>query len=256
MNKKREGVDINPLEYPLGYFDAQVRFAKKWSELTGEDLIEIALRRTALYRRLFAATAPTDRVPKEWSELFTRLEGDLSPGIISDSLYREYASNPRNLYVPHKKLSAFGYDYDAQSGTVKIHFTNPDRGERPLSEANMPRRREEFRNMLDGVHVRYPDVTNLMSATWLRSTSAYQSFSPPGRGREKSLMSPDMKFTGNSVWGQFMDANGNTNVRVYGGFIDAVASAVDLDELVGAFTYETMLASDPISMYYDFYGIK
>jgi hypothetical protein len=38
------------VEYPLGYFDAQVRFALKWSEISEEPLAQVLQYKTALYR--------------------------------------------------------------------------------------------------------------------------------------------------------------------------------------------------------------
>jgi len=254
MITEKPGTKVNPLEYPVGYFDAQVIFAKKWSELTSKDFVEVALRRTALYRRLFGAVSPQGEVPKEWVRLIQDAEGG-ERGSITESLYGEYSANPANVYLPKKESSAFGYDFDDQTKTVKVHFTNPNRGERPLSEENMPKRREEFRKMLEEVRRIHPSAAKLISATWLRSTDRYQSFSPQDRSGEINLMKRGMKLTGNSVWGQFMDANGNTNWRVYNGFVEAVAVAADLDELVDAFPYKTMLASDPISTYYEHYGV-
>jgi hypothetical protein len=68
-------------------------------------------------------------------------------------------------------------------------------------------------------------------------------------------MSVDMDFGGNSVWGQFLDSNGNVNQRVYDQFFEAVSRADSLDDLLAAFPYKTLKAEDPISKYYDYYGL-
>ncbi|HXB14062.1 MAG TPA: hypothetical protein VNZ45_18875, partial [Bacteroidia bacterium] len=43
---------ISEIEYPYEYFDAQVRFAMKWSEISQEPISKTFLKRTDLYRCL------------------------------------------------------------------------------------------------------------------------------------------------------------------------------------------------------------
>lgn len=79
--------------------------------------------------------------------------------------------------------------------------------------------------------------------------------SPPNISEQQSLMSVDMSFNGDSLWGQFIDRNGNTNTRVYDQFMSAIKEADTLDDLLKAFPFKVLQANDPIATYYEYYGL-
>lgn len=243
-SNNHESHEVNSYTYPRGYFDAQVVFAQKWCELTGEDIAWVLATKTTVARQI---TGDQDL-------LGNLVSGSRDHKSLTDQLYSAYTKRPESMYVDLGG-SSFGYDYHPDTKIVKIHFSNPRRGERPLSEENMIKRREEFRVLLQEVRSKYPEAALLMSATWLRSTASYRSLSPPDIDPERDLMSPEMKLTGNSVWGQFVDASGNLNRRVYDQFVASVRNAQDLDELMSAFPYRTVMAVDPIEKYYKYYGL-
>jgi len=248
--------EINVYNDPRESFDAQVRFAQKWSEITGDDFAATLYSKTPLYTRISEPTPRTEDVPEDWRTLIAGLDKDSDPKEVTDYLYELYKKNPESKYTPPTHDSAIGFDYLPTKQAVKIHFTNPSRGERPLSDENMPQRQAEFRTMLEHIKALYPEAALVISGTWLRSTSHYRNLSPPDVAPERNLMSPDMKMTGNSVWGQFTNASGNINKRVYDQFIAAIEKATTVEELLDAFPYKTMLSEDSIDKYYDFYGIN
>lgn len=246
--------EINPLAYPIEYFDAQVHFAQRWAEISGQDFTEILRTKTAIHRRMTENAITQGQTSDDWANLISGATSDSDPEAITELLYGAYRGNPCNAYVRPTSPSALGFDYIPDTQTVKIHFTNPERGVKPLSDENMVKRRRDFRAVLEEVRTEHPEAALLMSATWLRSTSRYRSLSPPDISEQKSLMSTEMNFGGNSVWGQFIDATGNGNRHIYDQFIQSVAKAVSLDMLVESFPYKTLLAVDPIGTYYEYYG--
>lgn len=254
--KTPERQAINPLEFPREYFDAQVHFAFKWSELTAEDLAETLRTKTALFRRMTGTANSDDEADKMWHTYLSKINPSATPDEVTSLLFDEYGNNPANTYEAKGHQGALGYDYLPDTRTVKIHFTNPRRGEKPLSDENMDKRREEFRALLENVRTEHPEAALLMSATWLRSTRHYRELSPPDIAPAKNLMSHNMKFGGNSVWGQFIDSSGNVNQRVYDQFIERLATVKTLGELIDAFPYKTMQAVDPIDKYFEFYGLN
>jgi hypothetical protein len=239
---------INPYEFPVGYFDAQVRFAKKWSEVTGEGFADVIEAKTAIARRLGG--------PESLHETLSGIDQSADPTSITASLYDRYLEQPDSLHADPEDETAFGYDYHPDTKTVKIHFTNPRRGEKPLSDENMPKREADFRALLEHVRENHPEAALLMSATWLRSTRHYRDLSPPDIDEQRDLMSPDMKLAGNSVWGQFIDASGHTNQRVYDQFVAALETATTKEELIAAFPLKTLMAVDPIDKYFDHYQVE
>ena len=247
---------INPLSYPVEYFDAQVRFAHKWAEISGEDFAETLRTKTALYRRIIGDANIEGGQQEEWEKLISGVTSDSNPAKVTELLYGTFSRSPHSAYVQSDNSDALGYGYDPDTKTVKIHFTNPERGVKPLSDENIEKRRQEFHTLLKNIRTEHPEAALVMSATWLRSTGRYRSLSPPDISDQESLMSPSMNFGGNSVWGQFIDASGNGNKRVYDQFVESVATATSLDMLVGAFPYKALKATDPIDKYYEFYGLR
>lgn len=232
---------INQWEYPLGYFEAQVAFASKWAQIAGIDLGDAIETKTAIPRRLGLNS----------QELREALE---SAENIAQAAFTLYCSDEDNLYKPGSG-SMMGYDYHPDTGVVKIHFTNIRRGEKPFDTAGMRERRKEMRLMLEEIKREHPEALKLMSASWLRSTRSYLSLSPPDVPEPVNIMSKDMKFGGNSLWGQFINFKGHTNDRVYEAFLEALESAETLEDLLDAFPYPVRLSEDDIQGYYDFYGV-
>jgi RimJ/RimL family protein N-acetyltransferase len=245
--------EINQLTHPRGYFDAQVLFAKKWSDITKEDFATILLHKTALYRRIQNKKAP-EETPVVWKNLLAGLDLSTDHIALTNTLYEAYSDQPHSRYDQPHEPHAFGYDY-LPGNKVKIHFKNPVRGESPFSVPNLPKREIEFKQMLENIAHDHPEAGLLTSASWIRSTKSYQSLFPPNRASEVSLMAPDMDFEGDSVWGQFIDKYGQTNTRIYDTFIDNLAEVKTIRELIEAFPYKLMRAEDPIALYYAFYGV-
>lgn len=248
--------ELNPLGYPIGYFDPQVRFAQKWAILTGEGFDKVLLHKTALYRRLFGAKAPQDSLPQEWVAILQGNDANTPSDCITGKLFEHYSHIPDSRYTPPEHPRAIGYDYYPDRRVVKIHFNNPKRGTSPFSAENMLRLRSEFKEMLDEIRTTHPEAETLVSASWVRSTKGYRSLSPPDIAEQVSLMSTDMAFGGDSVWGQFLDKFGQTNQRTYRQFVVSVQAARSLDELLAAFPYQVLKAEDPIVKYYRYYGIE
>ncbi len=247
------GLETNPYNRPLEYFDAQVQFAQKWSAITGEAFPKVLMQKTALYRRL-----TQERPPKEVAEQWARLVGEAGADHqqIAAHLYDVYKDQPDSVYTQPEHPHAFGYDYYDDQHKVKIHFTSPVRGASSFASENMSVLRDEFKRMLQDAAAQHPDATTLVTGSWLRSTDAYQSFSPPNIAAQESLMSPDMSFAGDSLWGQFVSKTGNINRVVYDKFVDTVGKAETVEDLLAAFPYQVMKAEDPIDKYYEYYGVK
>jgi hypothetical protein len=251
MNIPQPAESINPYEYPFGYFDVQVQFAKKWAEIEGKPIGEVLFNKTALHRRLHGLGGPTSG----WLKLMKRLDSDKDLDV-SKEIFAEYCRDPKSLYSPDLSHGSFGFDFDPDTKVIKIHFSNPKRGQSPFEPDKIDLRKREFKALLQNIVGQHPDAKQLISASWLRSKKGYQSLFPSDRNTEISLMKPDMMLSGNSVWGQFIDASGNTNLNVYSNFIEAVTKSKTVEDLIRAFPYPAMLASDPIEMYYRYYGIE
>src|SRR5438105_12339043 len=117
--------EVNPKQHPRGWIDAQLLYARHWTEITGEPIAVARERRTSLVPVL-----------GQIANLATAT---------GDELYSRYLELPHTDYAPSHRFGAFDYEY--LTDTIKLHFENPLRGTNPLSAEAFPSRRSELRSL-------------------------------------------------------------------------------------------------------------
>jgi hypothetical protein len=251
-----ETSSVGQKEYPLSCFGAQVCFAAKWSEVTGEDFAETLVKKTSIYRAVTGELVEQrEAIPKQWAETLNYAHKVTDATEMTHLLYDEYSLQPWSDYKPHHRFGAFDYAYNAEAARVKVHFENPVRGENPLASEELPVRAAEFRQLLLDVRTKHPEATTVVSASWIRESSHYRELFPPDLDAPENLMDPDMFFAGDSLWGQFIDRNGNGNQRVYSQFLQRLKTAKTQEDMLAAFPFKVLRVQDPIEKYYRFYHI-
>lgn len=243
----------NPLEYPVEYFDAQIQFAVKWAELSGDDLEDALMSKTAIGRRL----GFKDGIDQDGNDISGLLQGVQTAPEITSALYGRYISLDSCHYA-EKDLSAkgrkfFSYDYYPENkqnsgiNTIKVHYENNSRGERSgLTRDLLTERQVELKAMITAVSAENPDAQEVIGGSWLYNMPAYAAsfpreftenmatLVPKELGSEYPGAVPQMAFSGNSVWGQFVDKRGWANKERYDQFISGVDTATSLTELYEA----------------------
>lgn len=249
--------NISEKVYPLGCFSAQVHFAYRWAKVTDTKFSDALLRKTALYRTITGdVLKPEDTPPDVVSEALENIYTAHGIDGLTRTLYTVYAQQSHSNYHPNHRFGAFDYDYNATDAVVKVHFENPRRGENPLSPEKLIQRKEDLKNMFANIQTVHPEARTVVSASWIRSTRSYQELFPPDVYQSTDLMSSDMNFGGDSVWGQFIDRNGNVNLRVYDQFLQSLSNAQNTNDLVNSFPFRVLRIEDPIEKYYDFYDVS
>lgn len=248
---------VNEKEYPFGCFSAQVHFASRWAAVTGSSFTEALLKKTAIYRTLTGEILrPEDAPPEGVSNILDKVYTSHGIDGLTRTLFDAYTQLPGNNYHPHYRFGAFDYKYNESDHVIKVHFENPQRGESPLAPEKICQRRDDLRSMFTHIHAAHPDVRTVVSASWIRSIKGYQALFPPDIDSPRDLMSPAMFFAGDSVWGQFIDRNGNVNTRVYTQFLESLSTAQNTTDLVNAFPFKVRLVEDPIEKYYKYYNVE
>lgn len=250
LEHKKEVSDIG---YPPEWFDAQVRFAKKWASLTGENFADTLLRKTATFRIITNDMPPVDETPSAWAATFESDAGAVDTDKTTAVLYQTYLNQEHSNYQPPAhRFGPFDYDYYADRRTVKMHFENPVRGESPLE--NSDQLRTDFAHMLEDIKHDHPEAKNFVSCSWIQSTKRYSDLMPSSIQAEDQT-STDMFFGGDSVWGQFVDKSGNVNQRVYDKFLNSLETAETTEQLVDAIPYKVLRREGPIGEWYKMYDI-
>ncbi|NTU46761.1 hypothetical protein HGA88_03980 [Candidatus Roizmanbacteria bacterium] len=279
-----EATPINPqettkkdTEYPFEYFDAQVRFAQKWSELSGEPISQSLLSKTALYRRLTNVKPTATGDHPLWEEAMHVIDSSASTEQISQALYSRYLAQEHSVYAPSsypendgKHFGFFSFDHyppNPQTGErdrIKVHFINKSRGEKSgLDPMCLEQRQGDLRRMFQYVHEHCPEAQDVIGGSWLYALQSYrdsfpQEFVSPQnmkrlvpKGFEHIPNSvPLMSFDGNSVWGQFVSRTGGVREHVYREFTQNIEKSTNLEQLVEAFPNKPYQPKVPIEVFY------
>lgn len=248
-------ISPNDPQYPQGYFDVQVEFAKRWSEIAGEDIAETLLHKTALYRAITAEKPTEDTSPLVWAA-FLNGRSPAEVANISERLYDVYAQQPHSRYVPpQNRFGMFGYEIYQDRNAVKLHIDNPRRGISPLAPEHLRERHTEFKAMLEEIQHTHSEITTFLTGSWVYSTEKFRNLLPPNV-ETKDLMSLDMFFGGNSLWGQFINKDGELNERLAHEFLKGIRKADSLQDLIDAFPRRTIFTQGAIERYYEHYGVE
>lgn len=259
--KKDSDPKIYIYECSREYFDAQVRFAAKFSELTGESFQDCLLKYTALYRRLTNAK-PKDELSNEWKNLTNQVDpANLDQA--TDLVYTEYLKNPHSIYVPQefkddgKHFGPFGYDYYPDTDTVKMHFTNTIRGPRSaLAKEFQADRNVELTMMFASISRVHPEAKDVLGGSWLYNMEGYRRLFPESFVTNmRRLVPPEMSYQGNSLWGQFLSSTGGVKEETYSKFLENLAKTKTEKDLIDTFPYPVLQPKADIKDFYAKYGI-
>jgi hypothetical protein len=256
---------VNVIEYPFEYFDAQIQFAQKWSELNNVLFVEALAKNTSLFKRIPDVAALSKIV---------RTFGipDLSSTIYN--LYLQQSQSPYNSPVypenDEKHFGFFGHDYypnnvlNRGKNTIKVHFINKHRGPKSGLHVDFALQRKlDVKRMFEFIKVAYPEAEEVIGGSWLYSLPAYRDsypplftvnmrrLVPPGFEKEFPDAIPNMTFTGDSIWGQFVDRYGWGRRSVYEQFLENVQSATQPKDLIEAFPNKPIQPIAPIEVFYE-----
>jgi hypothetical protein len=277
MSAELEDNKVEVISQPYEYFDAQVSFAKKVSEITGETLEESMFEYTDLYNSLtnkeYGEEEEKGIYSPLWKAYMDEIRGVSTPKEISDITYKlfleqEYSrieiSNEEKEETNRFGCFEINYgDYNKQREQIRLHFS-PRRTDLlkngneekygDLSTKYLPQRREEFRSMIKYIHENmnlFEDAKYLKSSTWLQNIPNYQSFFPSkyalGENREKK----EKNFLG--LWGQFVKWDLIGNREVYDVFKKNLDTANTLEECINAFPYPVYEIQVPLEELFEMY---
>lgn len=262
-----ENLKINELNYPLEYFEAQIRFATKWAAVTKSSKVEALSKNTALARRF------------DDNAVFVGITGQIiDESELINLLYENYKTQPSAKYVPKlyprdaTHYGVYGYKYfpenksEGNLNTIKMHVYPSARGELSnLSSSGHESRVEDLRQMTSYIHDNLPDAQIVVGGSWPYNVPGYRDpfppefinnlkrMVPPGIDMPETI--PKMSFTGDSLWGQFITRNGNIKEQVFLPFITDVERSTNVIELLDAFPYKPLHSATPISHFYEHFKI-
>jgi len=238
------------IAYPLGYFGLQTCFANSWARLSDEDFSTALKERTTVVRITRGNHTPADAEdPKALTELLAdvRLEDD--PLQVATALYNIYLQQPYSAYAPPKyPFGAFIYTTRPDIKGIQLHFDSPQRGSNPFADSEL--RHREFAAMLEDIAVNHPDAQKFLAGTWLFKIPGFRQLFPPDIQLGPP---PQLRMAGDSLWGQFLNRDGEIHNRLRRIFTNKVYAANTTKDLLQAFPAPVLFTNDDIRKYYEYY---
>lgn len=253
----------NIYDYPFEYFDIQVKFAQRWSKITQDPLPESLFWRTSIHRRLFGGNWGKGEDTR-WAPLLGQVQQLSSPDEISGYLWEQYVVKPRSIYRPpnHPQddghhFGPFSYDYQDDRRRIIVHFQNQKRGSKSdLAQEFLPQRIVENTNMFKYIQDHYPQAQEVIGGSWLYHLESYNRCWPPEFTANASpIPLKDVSFRGDSIWGQYLKADGFANTPRVENFLNALGDAGSVDQLLKAFEFFPLQPIAPIDVFYRHYGL-
>jgi hypothetical protein len=240
------------------FFEVQLRFAGRMSELTGRPLGETMLHYTHIHRRLALGIPGLAPVSDTWRAYTAAIEGaaDLGEQVaVTKAAYT--AAGDEAWPLPGQfGAGCFAHEPPKDDGSVKIHFYNLDTDERggPLARAKIERRRADLTALTRHIVETHPDATRIVGRSWLYNVEAYRRLFPPDYASSRVLADAPVHLTGTSSWGQVIDSR----ERVRPDVRDALAARLpqlDPEAPWRVFPYQLFTVAAPLGSFRAFYGV-
>lgn len=268
-----ETLPSEELAFPYLYFQVQVAFALRMAKVKEISLSEAFESWTGLKARLVEDKNDVSQV-HEWEQLLTELVSMSEPQMV-DRVFELFKTRPKSKYTPPeypendgKHFGHFSFDYYHEKKTIKVHYIVRDRRKGSgLKLKDLELRRAELKEMFVYIQNKYPDAEEVIGGSWIYNLEGYRRIYPPEYTKnmrrlvpfdypeEGPYFAPTMTFTGNSVWGQFVDNEGKADLDRVLQFNKHLKDAADYLELVDSFPMMTLQPRCHISEFYSFLGI-
>ena len=240
------------------YFEAQLRLARRMSELTGAAIGESAFRFTNLHRRLGFGT-PGPAPSEAWAAYAAELAALDSLADQVTWTKAAFAAGCDEVLPPPDQTAfgCFAHEPPSPEGVVRIHFHNKDTDEAggPLAAAKADRRRAELAALVRHIVEAHPQARTIQGKSWLYNLEAYRRLFPPDYAASRAIATGPLKLQGTSSWGQLIDSREAIRPSARDAF---VANLQTLDPAAPwlAFPLRVLTAEAPVGSFAAFYGVR
>lgn len=239
-------------EYPREFFELQIEFAKRISQVLGIPISQALLEYTSLFRRVNLGRS-LDASNPVWQEFINSITEDN----LSEQAYQIYLKR-KNMELelePNKKrFGCFTFEYKSEERCVQVHFANREDNGSPLDDKNLPKRLKELKSLFEYAKKTYPDARIVRGGSWLYNLSKYRRLFPPEFSQD-AQPATRYHFRGLSVWGQFLDQNMKIKSDQAKIFRERLNNAESLDQIEDSLPLQTLEVGDYIENFYKYYAI-
>lgn len=240
----------------LEYHDLQLCFSEVMAQKLDCLSSEAALLYTNFYRRLgLGSPVHADR-STVWQSYSSKLDQLKSYEEKLAWTQATFLNAPREtLPSDQKQFGHFLLEVKNDGKTVRSHFYSIERHEvSPLHPSQLEARKQELKALFSYVQESYPYAEEVVGASWLYNTRAYQSLFPQAYIESRQILSGMTRFQGSSSWGQFLTYKGGVKPNLRNQFLDNL-KMLDTDKLWEAFPLPTLVLSAPLKAFYNHYDL-
>jgi len=237
--------------YAQAFFDLQLQFADKVTEISGLPLTRVLLDYTNLYIRFGLGR---DFHPEHpiWKAYLAGLQDTHD---MREWTYRFYMTRAETMAGP-PVVATFGcFSYALLYGDrLRLHFQNANtEGHSSLGVACLGQRRADLTALFGHVQRTLPERVQVVGVSWLYNLEAYRRLFPVSYVATARILRN--RFQSMPLWGQFLDRHGGIKERMARPFVERLERHVSVERLHECFPLQVLTVEAPVREFYDFYGI-
>lgn len=238
------------MQFSREFFDLNLRFAQKVSDVADRSFQQSLLEYTHLYLA-FGLGRDFDPENPVWQE-YLHLCRDSSRTAPAHRFYlARITEHPKP--EPEHPFGCFSYTLWGE-GRVRVHFRNATRESGVLQKDKMSERISELKEMFQYLKKVVPANSVVIGGSWLYNIEAYRRFFPAKYLESAWASLEDYQFL--ALWGQFLFSDGSVRPCMAGSFLERMEAQKTLEGLKSCFPYQVLRLQSSIEDFYVCYGIK
>ncbi len=236
------------MNYPDSFFQLQLDYAERVSELGTIPLEEALLHHTGFYKLIGTSDWDFDAENPQWQEFISQMNSTPNIDTIKKFCIYGRRENPDN----DKKFGCFSYDFNKKTNNIHVHFIpSTERGS--LSSNQKDQRLCELKQMFLSIREHYPQAKRVIGFSWLHNIPSYQRLFPNEYFKNMSISKNWYKSL--AIWGQFINSDLTLKEKDVMKFLNCIKNKDQLSELHECFPFHVGEPAADIQYFYDFYKI-
>jgi hypothetical protein len=232
------------------FFDLNLKFARKVSDITRQ-----RFQRTLLeYTHLYLAFGLGHDFRKEntlWQEYLLQIMKENDQAEYTYRFYLERMSK-QPTQKPEQIFGCFSYVL-WDGNRVRLHFQNTTNESGVLQKRNSSARMAELKSMFGHLKKTVPVTSTVVGGSWLYNIEAYRRLFPAKYLESAEVGLDEFQFI--ALWGQFLYYDGNVRQHMTRMFLEEIEEQKTLEGVTSGFPYQVLRLESAIEDFYVYYGI-
>ena len=229
----------------ISYYDLQLRFCKKVSEIKKIALEKALLEFSSIYKDIGIKDWNFNKENPDWISFIKEFsKNDPLLTIV------EFCSDKIMKSSTNISFGNFSFEYNEKDETIKIHFQNLNHNKGLLSNHN--RRLSEIKDMFIYIKNNYPDAKIVKGFSWLYNLKSYNSLFPEEYINNITINKNWFKSL--ALWEQFFDGEFNLRKDILL-FFNENLDKIQEQDVNKCFYFRVLEPECEIKAFYSFYNI-